>query len=83
MTAALLGSLAFLRGLKPWHIIAASIAAWSGIVGVKAYRAGGAAVYAKEEKKAKKAGASSAKAHDTARAPGAADRLMKESCRNC
>lgn len=80
---AILASLAFLRGLKPWHFIAAGFVAWSGIVGVKAYRAGQAAVYVEEKKRAIKAEATSATEHKKAQAPGAADRLLKGSCRDC
>lgn len=78
-----IGWLAWTRFLKPWHIIGLCLAAWTGIVGVKAYNAGGAAVIEDSKKEGKKNEIKSAKAHEKAKAPGAADRLRSTSCRDC
>lgn len=80
----IIGWLAFLRFLKPWHILAAAFAVWTGIVGVKAYRKGGEAVIEASKAEGKKNEKIAAKAHDRARAPGAAERLRnKTDCRDC
>lgn len=79
----ILASLAFLRGLKPWHFIVAGLVAWSGIVATKAYRLGETRVVAKSEKANKSAAAKAGQAHAAAKAPGAADRLLKDACRDC
>lgn len=79
----ILASLAFLKGLKPWHIMLAAFFAWTGIVGVKAYRKGGEAVIEASRIEGKKNEKAAAKAHERARAPGSADRLRNSACRDC
>lgn len=79
----IIGWLAWTRFLQPWHIIVAAFVAWTGIVGVKAYRKGGEAVIEASKVEGKKNEIKAAKAHERARAPGAAERLMKDSCRDC
>ncbi len=83
MIAAIIAPLAFLRFLQPWHIIVAAFVAWTGIVGVKAYRKGGEAVIEASKVEGKKNEKLAAKAHEKAKAPGAADRLRRDSCRDC
>lgn len=41
---------ALLRAAQPWHLMLAAFVAWSGFVGVKAFRAGGEAAVKKIEK---------------------------------
>ena len=83
ITKLILGPLAFLSDLKPWHFIVAGLLAWTGIVGTKAYRAGGNAVIEHSKIEGKKNEAQASRAHERARAPGAADRLRKTDCRDC
>lgn len=83
ITTSLLSALAFLRGLKPWHFIVAAVAAWSTLVAAKAYRAGRNAVVTASVEASKKSEAKAEKAHQAARAPGAAERLRKDACRDC
>lgn len=80
---AILASLAFLKALKPWHIMLAAFFAWTGIVGVKAYRKGGEAVIETAKEQGKVNAEKSAKIHEKARTPGAADRLRRDACRDC
>lgn len=83
ITSITVGALAFVRLLKPWHLLAIGFAVWTGIVGVKAYRKGGEAVIAASKEEGKKNEKAAAKAHERAKAPGAADRLRSSSCRDC
>lgn len=83
ITSLTVGALAFSKLLKPWHIIVAAFVAWTGIVGVKAYRKGGEAVIEASKIEGKKNEKAAAKAHERARAPGAADRLRDSACRDC
>lgn len=78
-----IGWLAWTRFLQPWHILVAAFAVWTGIVGVKAYKKGGEAVIEASKIEGKKNEKVAAKAHERARAPGAAERLRKDSCRDC
>lgn len=80
---ALVAAFAFLKGIKPWQIMTAAFLAWTGIVGVKAYRKGGEAVIERAKEQGKVNAEKSRKAHEKARQPGAADRLMRDSCRDC
>lgn len=79
----IVSAFAFLRGLQPWHIMVAAFVAWTGIVGVKAYRKGGEAVVERSKAQGKKNEKQAAKAHERARAPGAAERLREQACRDC
>lgn len=83
ITKLMLGPLSFLSVVKPWHFIVAGFMAWTSIVGVKAYRKGGEAVIERSKTQGKINAQKSAKAHEKARTPGAADRLLRDSCRDC
>ena len=79
----LMAVLTAVRRLRPWQIMVAALVAWSGLVGVKAYKRGGEAVISRAKEQGTKNAVKAAKAHDRAKAPGSAERLRRDACRDC
>ena len=64
-------------------LVALAFFSWLKVHDSKIKRAERAEVFQESKQEGAKANARSQKIHSTARAPGAADRLRKDSCRDC